>query len=273
MGESEEAVLDNVRESLAAQGYAVVAGAVPAPMCEAVLTALVDVLGIDIDDEATWGRIGTDLDMVPMWGHQSQWEIRQLPLLHRVWSALWERTDLWADINSCRITPPWQPGNADALPIHFDVDPHDATLQWFPGLVALSDTPAGHGGFRCVPSLYRDRERWPTTWPAPGEFQPPLDSSDQIVEVPMRMGDLLIWDSHLPHGTVRNCGTRPRAVLYLQQHPPGTDAELAERLREVTTGAAPQWVRWKPGHDRLDHHPLTLTEFGSRLLGTPGVGH
>ena len=68
-------------------------------------------------------------------------------------------------------------------------------------------------------------------------------------------------------------GVNNGVSLYLQQHPPGTDAELAERLREVTTGAAPQWVRWKPRHDRLDHHPLTLTGLGSRLLGTPGVGH
>lgn len=260
--------LEAVQVDLADTGFTVVQGAVPVEMCVAVLDAIRDVLGIDIDDESTWGRIGADLDMVPLWGHQSQWTIRQLPLLHEIWSAIWGRQDLWADINSCRITPPWTPDRADALPIHFDVDPHDASLQWFPGLVALTDAPAGHGGFRCVPSLYRDRDRWPTTWPAAGAYQPVLGPDDEIVEVPLRRGDLLIWDSHLPHGTVRNLGPAPRAVFYLQVHPPGTEAERAERLADIARGAAPPWVRWKPRHDRLDPHDVELTELGSRLMGT-----
>jgi ectoine hydroxylase-related dioxygenase (phytanoyl-CoA dioxygenase family) len=201
-------------------------------------------------------------------GPPEQWEIRQLPLLHRVWSGIWGRSDLWVDVNSCRVTPPWRLGLADALPIHFDVDPHDATQQWFPGLVALTDAPVGHGGFRCVPSLFRDRQRWPTTWPEPGTYRPPLEPGDAVVEVPLRAGDLLIWDSHLPHGTVRNHGPTPRAVFYVQMHPPGTAEELTVRLAEVERGAAPAWVRHKPGHDRLDRHDLTLSELGARLLGT-----
>lgn len=260
-------VVDDVVGALRRDGFVVVPGAVPEPYCDAVIEALVGVLGIQLDDPTTWDRISAEIDQVPMWGHPSQWAIRQLPRLHDVWSAIWGRAALWADVNSCRVTPPWRPGLADALPIHFDVDPHDTTQQWYPGLVALTDAPAGHGGFRCVPSLFRDPARWPTAWATAGEFRPTLDHSDEIVEVPLRRGDLLVWDSHLPHGTVRNSGISPRAVFYVQLHPLGDDADLTSRLADVEAGRAPPWVRWKPGHDRLDRHEFDLSPLGRRLLG------
>ncbi len=100
--------------------------------------------------------------------------------------------------------------------------------QWFPGLVALTDARAGHGGFRCVPSMFRDRSTWPTEWNGP-EFRPD-PNGHEIIEVPLAKGDLLVWDSHLPHGTVRNSGKSPRAAMYVQHHPPGTNDDLLPRL-------------------------------------------
>jgi hypothetical protein len=253
--------------SLGDDGYVVLPRAVPDEMCLAVVAAIDQVLGIRLDNASTWGRIGSELDQVPMWGHQSQWDIRQLPNLYAAWSRIWGRDDLWVDVNSCRVTPPWLEDIADALPIHFDVDPHDSSEQWFPGLVALTDAAIGGGGFCCVPSLFRDPHRWPTSWPEPGRYQPQIGTDDQIVEIPLERGDVLIWDSHLPHGTVRNIGTAARAVFYLQLHPSGTNAELVERLADIESGRAPPWVRGKPGHDRLDRHHVTLSHLGQRLLG------
>ena len=266
------ATRQDVLEPLRANGYVVLRDAVPVERCDAVVDALADVLGLKLDDPSTWDRISPLLDMVPLWGHPSQWEIRQLPNLYEAWSTIWGRSDLWVDVNSCRVTPPWSAGRADALAIHFDVDPHDTTQQWNPGLVALTDAPAGHGGFRCVPSLFRDHDRWPTAWPAPTDplaalYPATLRADDEIVQVPLDKGDVLIWDSHLPHGTVRNGGTSPRAVFYLQMHPPGTPADLDERLDDIDIGRAPPWVRSKIGHDRLDRHDVALTALGRRLLG------
>ncbi|MEO8692357.1 MAG: phytanoyl-CoA dioxygenase family protein [Acidimicrobiales bacterium] len=205
-----------------------------------------------------------------MWAHQSQWNIRQLPVLYEIWSSIWNRHDLWTDINSCRVTPPWREGNADALPIHFDVDPHDSTQQWYPGIVALTDAPRGQGGFRCVPSMFRDRASWPTAWPTSrhGVEYRPATEGHEVVEVPLRKGDLLILDSHLPHGTTRTTGPSPRAVFYLQLHPCGTESERRTRLDDVRLGRCPSWWRWKPGHDRLDPRTPELTAIGHRLLGT-----
>ena len=173
---------------------------------------------------------------------------------------------MWCDTNSCRVTPPSTEGRAGALPIHFDVDSHDPSQQWFPGLVALTDAPEGHGGFRCVPSMFRDHSTWPTQWNT-AEFQPD-PRGHEIIEVPLAKGDLLVWDSHLPHGTVRNRGHSPRAAMYVQLHPPGTEEDLRARLDDFEAGLCPPWFRWKPGHDRIDSHNVQLTDLGHKLLGS-----
>ena len=251
-----------IRES----GFAVYPGIVPSDLCDDVLEAIAVGCGVVLDDGSTWSRISSEIDQVPLWGSQAQWNIRQLPELHDIWSAIWNRSDLWCDMNSCRVTPPWTEGRADALPIHFDVDPQDPSQQWFPGLVALTDAPEGHGGFRCVPSMFRDQSTWPTQWSS-AEFQPD-PTGHEIIEVPLTKGDLLVWDSHLPHGTVRNWGLSPRAAMYVQLHPPGTDGDLRARLDDFNAGSCPPWFRWKPGHDRIDSHNVQLTDLGQKLLGT-----
>jgi Phytanoyl-CoA dioxygenase (PhyH) len=257
-------------EALRLDGLAVFRDAVPIAMCDAVIDAIASECGVQLDDPGTWSRISTEIDQVPLWAHQSQWDIRQLPLLYEIWSRIWDRAALWADMNSCRVTPPWREGIADALPIHFDVDPRDNTQQWSPGVVALTDAPEGHGGFCCVPTMFRDRSTWPSAWPISDrgvEYRPDTDGYD-IVEVPMRKGDLLVFDSHLPHGTVRNHGSTPRASFYVQLHPCGTETERVNRLADVREGRCPSWWRWKPGHDRLDPAEPALTELGRRLLGS-----
>jgi hypothetical protein len=58
------------------------------------------------------------------------------------------------------VSPPWIPGFADPLGIHWDYDPWNAEMRMFQGVVALTDIAANQGGFRCVPSLYQGRNTW-----------------------------------------------------------------------------------------------------------------
>ena len=91
---------------------------------------------------------------------------------------------------------------------------------------------------------------------------------DEIVEVPVEVGDLIVFSSRLPHGTVKNMTDQPRAVFYVQLFPEGTLEESAVRVSEHQGGVAPTWWRWKPGHDRSEPWPpATLSEHGRRLLG------
>ena len=117
-----------------------------------------------------------------------------------------------------------------------------------------------------------NRDRWPTTWPSGRsgtEYRPDgVVDPGEVVEVPLGAGDLLVMDSHLPHGTVRNDGDAPRAAFYLQMFPAGTPEEAARNIADHEAGVAPPWWRWKPGHDRIEPGPpARLTPHGRRLLG------
>jgi hypothetical protein len=70
-----------------------------------------EVSGLDADRPETWYRDPPlAWDIVPMWGHQAQWDIRPHPALHRVWSALWGTSALLVTLDRCRFTPPWRDG-------------------------------------------------------------------------------------------------------------------------------------------------------------------
>lgn len=260
-----------IRSALFNEGFVVIRQAVSRQRCHAVLDAIAEQLGISVEDPTSWDRVSTELDQVPLWGHQSQWDIRQDPSIHRIWSMLWGTEKLWVDRNSARFTPPWRPGRADNLPLHWDVDPRDRAAYWYPGILALTDTGLGGGGFRCAPALMHNKERWPTSWPTSRwgiEYRAGPVPDDEVVDVPLVAGDLLIFDSHLPHGTSRNTTTRPRVVFYLQLFPEGTPEEANANIADHEAGVASPWWRWKPGHDRIEPGPpATLTPLGRRLIG------
>ncbi len=260
-----------LRLALLNDGYIVFRSAVPPPLCQAVLDAIGHELDIWVDDQASWARVSRELDQVPLWGHQSQWNIRELPALHAIWSAVWGSQQLWVDRNSCRFTPPWQPDRADALPMHWDIDPRDRDQQWYQGIVALTDSTSGGGGFRCAPTVMHNRDRWPDPWTTTAHgtvYRPGPVADDEIVEVLLGVGDLLVFDNHLPHGTVRNMSDRPRAVFYMQMFPAGTPEQAAGNIADHFARTAPRWWRRKPGHDRVEPGPpATLNPHGKRLLG------
>jgi hypothetical protein len=103
-----------------------------------------------------------------------------------------------------------------------------------------------------------NRDRWPKSWttgPHGIEFRPDCAQKDEIIEVPLGVGDLLVFDNHLPHGTVRNLSNHPRAVFYVQMYPAGTSQEAGANVADHNAGIASPWWRWKPGHDRVEPGP------------------
>jgi hypothetical protein len=260
-----------VRSALIHDGYIVFRDAVAPSLCDAVLDAIGHELDIRVDDPFSWRRISPEIDQVPLWGHQSQWDIRQLTDLHAIWSIVWGTERLWVSRDSCRFTPPWRRERADGLPLHWDVDPRARDSQWFQGVIALTESPLGSGGFRCAPSIMHNRDRWPKVWSTTErgiEYRAAGVQEADIVEVALGVGDLLVFDSHLPHGTVRNLSDRPRVAFYLQMFPAGTPEEAAANVTDHNAGVASPWWRGKPGHDRVEPGPpAKLNLHGRRLLG------
>jgi len=259
------------RQHFEQHGWARIAGAVPRALCDALVAALERELGVPVRDPARWSRYGGPTpELVPLWGHQAQWDIRQHPALHGIWSELWGTEALRVTLDSCRFTPPWQPGHAEPLELHWDHDPHDPALEFIPGVLALTDTAADQGGFRCVPALYRDRAAWPT---APfrdedGDSWLAEAGGREVVHVAAEAGDLVVWDSRMPHGNSKNVSARPRIAFYVGMWPAG-DARMAEpAIESWRSGRCVPWWRTRPGYDRVEPWPpARLTPLGRRLLG------
>jgi hypothetical protein len=137
-------------------------GAVPVSLCNRLVDVLESALGVPVNDPSRWDAYGGEMrDLVPIWGHQAQWDIRQHPNLHHHWAKLWGTEKLCVSLDSCRFTPPWREGHAEPSAIHWDHNPWDAEKRMFQGVLALTDTAADQGGFCCIPSLYLDSDAWP----------------------------------------------------------------------------------------------------------------
>jgi Phytanoyl-CoA dioxygenase (PhyH) len=256
------------------QGWVRVRRAIPEELCGRLVEVLERELSVPVHDPARWPEYGAPMrDLIPIWGHQTQWDIRQHPNLHRIWATLWGIDALRVSLDSCRFTPPWQPGYAEPYGLHWDHAPRALGVRFLQGVLALTDTAVDQGGWRCIPSLYHAPEKWPeqAVIDADGDEGWPADASGrEIVYVPAATGDLIIWDSHLPHGNSKNLAARPRLAFYVSMFPTD-DRHERERLESVEswrTGRCVSWWRGRPGYDRVEPwRPAKLTPLGRRLLG------
>ena len=89
----------------------------------------------------------------------------------------------------------------------------------------------------------------------------------EIVNVAVQAGDLIVWDSRLPHSNSKNISSAPRIAFYVTMGP------MDEALRQANveswrTGRCVPWWRNRRGYDRPEPWaPAILTQLGRRLLG------
>jgi hypothetical protein len=77
------------------RGWIKVNNAVPVDLCARLVSVLEHELQVPVHDSKRWGEFGGEMqDLLPIWGHQAQWDIRQCPALHQIWATLWNTTAL-----------------------------------------------------------------------------------------------------------------------------------------------------------------------------------
>ena len=83
----------------------------------------------------------------------------------------------------------------------------------YQGMLFLTDAARGEGSFECVPSIFQDLDRYLHEHPG-RVLDAPVDvAGHDVVEVPARAGDLVVWNARLPHQGGRNGGGRPQISL------------------------------------------------------------
>ncbi len=198
--------------------------------------------------------------MVPIWGHQALWNVRQHPAVHAVFAAALGTEALWVSMDRVSIKAPGEP----ALRIHWDVPPDSDGPRVLQGVVALTDAPAGAGGFCGVPELFRDRAGWLARHPGAPAWDIDLEGHAPT-PVPVHAGDLIVFDALLPHGNEANGAATPRLAQYVtMREPDAWGATAAGRVglyeeRRSGFGEYADIVEPWP--------PATLTPLGRRLLG------
>jgi hypothetical protein len=262
-------------------GYVIVPDAVPAANREAVITAIWEFLEMDRDDPTTWYPPDRRGSLAHLHQHPSLWENRQSPRVHQAFADLLGTEALWVSMDRATMKPPIDPRFPhynDRGFIHWDLDtakplPTQLGVQ---GVLALADTTAEMGGFQCIPRFHRGLEAWIREQPADRNSYTPdlsrLPAGYAVTPIPMKAGDLVIWNRLLAHGNGRNTGTRPRLAQYLTMYPARDDeAQRQERIACWREGRAPSyWEKDIPekfrGRER-GRPPAELSPLGRKLLG------
>jgi hypothetical protein len=144
------------------------------------------------------------------------------------------------------------------------------------GVLYLTDTEAGQGGFECVPELFRQYETWVKTQPPDRSAHAPDLTGFTIEAIPGKAGDLLIWNRLLAHGSGRNVSGKSRFAQYITMSVAQEENEelRQKRISYWSERRNPPW--YTPGDSREFERKFgqtaELTPLGRKLLGLDSWG-
>jgi ectoine hydroxylase-related dioxygenase (phytanoyl-CoA dioxygenase family) len=264
-------------------GFVVVKQAVPMTQVEALKKLLWEFQEMDPNDMSTWyapqmrDHAMKELNnsgMVEIYNHQALWDNRQYPRVYDAFVDIWDDEKLWVTIDRANLNTPNKSGRAFAGFIHTDVD---TTLDPLPvnvqGVLSLVDVDGETGGFQCVPELFRTLEEWKKRQPRGRDgFRPDVEGFD-VYPVPMKAGDLMIFNSLLAHGIRPNTSEdKVRMAQYISMTPAAEEnTELRDRrVQSWKERRAPEGFAF-PGDPRewekTKYETAELTPLGRKLLG------
>jgi hypothetical protein len=260
------------RRELDRDGYTLVGGVIPPALLERLRAALPSLSRLDLRDPSTWY---THKGVIPIHHAQPQWDIRQHPRLHEAFTELWGTEALWVTMDRVGFVPPWRHGDPGPR-MHWDVDPrHGATN--YQGIIYLTDATPERAPFCTLPSIYRNLSAWLADKPAEWSHRSADFSSLEATPVPGRAGDLIIWNSKLPHGPGYNHSPEPRLMQAVSMFPaprrgggwPGMrDWSKQEQIEWWQAKRPPPWWRGVPLQvDPEPGEPAELSALGRRLVG------
>ncbi|MEJ2583735.1 MAG: phytanoyl-CoA dioxygenase family protein [Robiginitalea sp.] len=266
------------------EGFVIIKEAIPPEQAAKTAAFLWEFEEKDPEDPTTWYTApraemkmkelaGTG--MVEVYNTQQLWDNRQARKIYEAFVDIWGTEELWVTIDRANLNFPSRPGYEQKGFIHWDYDP-ETKPQNVQGVLALADqTDPRMGGFQCIPWLYRNYETWKKTQPEDRDhFQPDISGlEDKLVKVKLRAGDLLIFNSLLPHGIRPNLSKdKVRIAQYISMMPaePENETLLQWRVHSWKNRVAPEGYAF-PGDPRnweqTRYERARLSGLGRKLLG------
>ncbi|MEX0584743.1 MAG: phytanoyl-CoA dioxygenase family protein, partial [Natronospirillum sp.] len=144
------------------------------------------------------------------------------------------------------------------------------------GVLALTDTAESTGGFQCVPELFHHFAAWRERQTEDrNPFSPGQNPGYPIEFVPLKAGDLLIFNSLLAHGIRPNQSDTVRMAQYIAMVPADEDDQAVRKWRvESWQNRTPPDGYAFPGDPRqweqTRYSQAELSPLGRKLLGLDG---
>ncbi len=265
-------------------GYVIIKNAVPREQALATANFIWEFEEKNPNDKNTWYSApraemqmkelaGTG--MVEVYNNQHLWNNRQTQRVYDAFVDIWGTEKLWVTIDRANLNFPIREGFEYKAFIHWDYDP-ETKPQNVQGVLALADqTDENMGGFQCIPELFRTYDTWKLTQPENRDrFKPDTSSfENDIVKVKLEAGDLLIFNSSLPHGIRANRSEdKVRIAQYISMMPAEeeNDALKEWRINSWKNRISPEGYAF-PGDPRkleqTKYETAVLSELGEKLLG------
>ena len=266
------------------KGYIVIKNAIPKKQAEDTANFLWEFEEKNPKDVSTWYSepravmqmkelAGTG--MVEVYNNQYLWDNRQTQKVYDAFVDIWGTEKLWVTIDRANLNFPIRKGFEYNGFIHWDYDP-ETKPQNVQGVIALSDqTDVNMGGFQCIPWLFQNYDSWKLSQPEDrNRFQPDISGIENKIErVAMEAGDLLIFNSLLPHGIRPNLSKdKVRIAQYISMMPAEEDNKLLKqwRINSWKNRIAPEGYAF-PGDPRnweqKKYETAKLSFLGEKLLG------
>ena len=154
--------------------------------------------------------------MLAVYQHPYLAENRQNFRIHKAFSQLWGRTDLWPSCDRLGFNAPEKFGHQfSSSGLHWDVSLTQPIPFSTQAIIYLSDTTADQGALRLVPGFHRKIDDWLAQLPADAD---PRQQDLTLLEpqcIAANAGDMIIWQQALPHAASPNRSDNARLAHYL----------------------------------------------------------
>lgn len=227
-------------EFLDKNGYLVIEKLIPEELCDELINEgfsfIKEHYNIDPQDSKNVEVLRKNRGFIDLWHSNGYYKIRQLPQLYSIFSQLLRERKLTVSLDRANFKPPHDvETNNTELSIHTDLNPWVLFPTKYQGGIALSDSDETSGGFCCIPGYhkldkiieYRKNYENGKFHHGVDKVSPPpknqtfvyymdLEATKKSIQVPMKKGDFVIWNSRLPHGNSKNFSDKWRIQCYVR---------------------------------------------------------